>query len=91
MRPVYFIDKESLREKEGHAGSESFTGVRRAADGRVAVADPAPAVSLGDPRRQQRAEQGADVVRDCPGRKPPFSAAKRPARPYKNAIQNRIT
>jgi hypothetical protein len=24
----------------------------------------------------------------CPGRKPPFSAVKRPARPYKSAIQN---
>ena len=25
---------------------------------------------------------------DCPGRKPPFRAAKRPARPYKSPIQN---
>jgi hypothetical protein len=27
----------------------------------------------------------------CPGRKPPFLAVKRPARPYKSAIQNRFT
>jgi hypothetical protein len=26
----------------------------------------------------------------CPGRRPPFSAVKRPARPYKSAIQNRF-
>jgi hypothetical protein len=29
--------------------------------------------------------------RHCPGRKPPFSAVKRPARPYKSPIQNRFT
>jgi hypothetical protein len=28
---------------------------------------------------------------NCPGREPPFSAVKRPARPYKTAIQNRFT
>ena len=28
---------------------------------------------------------------DCPGQKPPFSAVKRPARPCKNAMQNRFT
>jgi hypothetical protein len=28
---------------------------------------------------------------DCPGRKPPFSAVKRPVRPYKNPIQHRFT
>jgi hypothetical protein len=28
---------------------------------------------------------------DCPGRKPPFSAVKRPACPCKSAIQNRST
>jgi hypothetical protein len=27
----------------------------------------------------------------CPGRTPPFSAGKRPARPYKSAIENRFT
>jgi hypothetical protein len=27
----------------------------------------------------------------CPGRKPPFSAVKRPARPYKSATQTRFT
>ena len=27
----------------------------------------------------------------CPGRKPPFSAVKRPARPSKNTIQNQFT
>jgi hypothetical protein len=28
---------------------------------------------------------------DCPARKPPFLAVKRPARPYKTAIRNRFT
>ena len=28
---------------------------------------------------------------DCPRRKPPFSAVKRPARPYRSAIQYRFT
>jgi hypothetical protein len=28
---------------------------------------------------------------DCPGRKPQFLAVKRPARPYKSAIENRFT
>jgi hypothetical protein len=27
-------------------------------------------------------------VRHCPGRKPPFWAVRRPARPYKSPIQN---
>jgi hypothetical protein len=27
----------------------------------------------------------------CPGREPPFLAVKRPARPYKSAIQNLFT
>ena len=27
----------------------------------------------------------------CPGRKPPFWAGKRPARPYKSGVQNRFT
>jgi hypothetical protein len=27
----------------------------------------------------------------CPGRKPPFLTVKRPARPYKSAIENRFT
>ena len=27
-------------------------------------------------------------LRDCPGRKPPFLAVKRPPRPYKTAMQN---
>jgi hypothetical protein len=30
-------------------------------------------------------------IPDCPGRKPPCLAVKRPARPYKSAIQNRFT
>jgi hypothetical protein len=29
--------------------------------------------------------------RHCPGRKPPFLVVKRPARPYKSAIENRFT
>jgi hypothetical protein len=29
--------------------------------------------------------------RDCPGRKPAFLVFKRPARPYKSAIENRFT
>jgi hypothetical protein len=29
--------------------------------------------------------------RTCPGRKPPFLAVKRPARPHKNAMQDRFT
>jgi hypothetical protein len=29
-------------------------------------------------------------ARVCPGRKPPFLCVKRPARPYKNAIQKQI-
>ena len=32
-----------------------------------------------------------DLLGDCPGRKPPKWAGKRPARPYKNTIENRIT
>ena len=44
---------------------------------------------------RERARRGAvveDVLPlDCPGRKPPFLAVKRPVRPYKNAIQNRFT
>ena len=31
-----------------------------------------------------------DVGVDCPGRKPPFMAVKRPARPYKSPTQNRF-
>jgi hypothetical protein len=27
----------------------------------------------------------------CPGRKPPFLAAKHPARPYKRTVENRFT
>ena len=32
-----------------------------------------------------------DLLGDCPGRKPPKRTGKRPARSYKNAIENRIT
>jgi hypothetical protein len=32
-----------------------------------------------------------DLEAHCPRRKPPFSAVKRPARPYKSPIQNRFT
>jgi hypothetical protein len=56
---------------------------------------------LSRPRVRQRVRRrrgrGAGVavvavrVRvDCPGRKPPFLAVKRPARPYKSAIQKRF-
>ena len=31
------------------------------------------------------------LPQSCPGRKPSFSVVKRPARPYKSAIQNRYT
>ena len=34
---------------------------------------------------------GIVVAGACPGRKPPLLAVKRPARPYKIAIQNRFT
>jgi hypothetical protein len=41
------------------------------------------------PPRDEAAELEADVdVDPCPRRKPPFWAVKRPARPYKSAIQN---
>jgi hypothetical protein len=30
-------------------------------------------------------------ARNCPGQKPPFSAVKRPARPYKSPIQNGLS
>jgi hypothetical protein len=48
----------------------------------------------GPPLRVLQPEQArASLLRlaHCPGRKPPFLAAKRPARPYKSAIQNRFT
>jgi hypothetical protein len=38
-----------------------------------------------------RAAATASTAYTCPGRKPPFLVFKRPARPYKNAIQNRFT
>jgi hypothetical protein len=34
---------------------------------------------------------GRQRRQDCPGRKPPFLAVKRPARPYKSAIEKRFT
>ena len=40
------------------------------------------------PPRKPRTARGAHRPPLCPGRKPPFSAAKRPARPYKSPIQN---
>ena len=43
-------------------------------------------VTFGDHSPEQR-----PVDRPCAGRKPPFSAVKRPARPYKSPIQNRCT
>ena len=43
-------------------------------------------------RRGRRHSRGEDpvVLRHCPGQKPPKRAVKRPARPYKSAIQNRF-
>jgi hypothetical protein len=35
--------------------------------------------------------RGARLHGDCPGRKSPVLAVKRPARPYKSATQNRFT
>ena len=36
-------------------------------------------------------DRAEGVVRHhCPGHKPPFLAVKRPARPYKSAIENRF-
>ena len=40
---------------------------------------------------RQRAERLRDLLLDCPGRKPPFSAVKRPACPYKPTIVTRFT
>jgi hypothetical protein len=42
-------------------------------------------------KRTAEARLEALGVVHCPGRKPPFWAAKRPARPYKTAIQNQFT
>ena len=40
-------------------------------------------------QREERRPPRGD--RYCPGRKPPFLAVKCPVRPYKNAIENRLT
>jgi hypothetical protein len=50
---------------------------------------PEPRPAADDER--QREEGVEDAVEDCPGRKPPFLAIKRPAHPYKCATQNRFT
>jgi hypothetical protein len=45
--------------------------------------------ALSRPRAARTGARGPQP-RDCPGQKSPFLALKRPARPYKNAIQNRF-
>jgi hypothetical protein len=47
-------------------------------------------VGRGAPQDVRAAVQRR-AVGNCPGRKPPFFAVKRPARPYKTAIENRFT
>jgi hypothetical protein len=37
------------------------------------------------------ARPGTEAFHHCPGRKPLFLAVKRPARPYKSAIETRFT
>jgi hypothetical protein len=46
-------------------------------------------LGLADP--DVRVAQQVRRRRDCPGRKPAFLVFKRPARPYKSAIENRFT
>jgi hypothetical protein len=42
-------------------------------------------------RFDRRRPLAVDGGRRCPGPKPPFLAVKRPAHPYKSAIENRST
>jgi hypothetical protein len=41
--------------------------------------------------RRTAADDDLAAAGHCPGRKPPFSVLKRPARPYKSRVQNRFT
>jgi hypothetical protein len=53
-----------------------------------------PCFRLLEPAHLRLEDIDGVVGGDCPGRKPPFLAAKRPARlfkKYKSAIQNRST
>jgi hypothetical protein len=48
-------------------------------------------VRLRSVGRWERCCRSAMLDTICPGRKPPFSAVKCPARPYKSAKQNKLT
>ena len=68
----------------------AVVAVRRAA--RVDVDQPRGVVRPHPPEDRGGIEVLDHVLFvDCAGRKPPFLAVKRPARPYKTAIQNRFT
>jgi hypothetical protein len=73
-------DREREREREAHMLPASETPPWAQA--------PCRFVGSGS---SKRLASGLSVVTDaCPGRKPPFSAVKHPARPYKNAMENRL-
>ena len=48
----------------------------------------AVASAAGSQAESSKPEASQPFSQDCPGRKPPFSAVKRPARPYESPIQN---
>jgi hypothetical protein len=64
---------------------EGPRGPRRGAKGSCGT--PRGPLELSAPGRDDNQVPRADLEVDCPGRKPPFLAVKRPARPYKSAIE----
>jgi hypothetical protein len=83
LRPALGTDGECARSFGCRPSPPARSRSQRAAPpaGRRARAAQGPA----EPRRAR------SRPRTCPNRKPPFLAVKRPARPYKSAIESRFT
>ena len=83
--------KETERQNTGEP-IRNFSGRTKAMGNTLEhdVVEPEQVADGGEKLFQRPAAVGVDRG-TSPGRKPPFWAVKRPAGPYKSAIQNRFT